>query len=113
MTEEEYIIYWDTSAILSVLFYDKNSETAQSWLKKGENNLISTLAYAETCAVIGRIKREGALDDLQIQDALNLVKQEPWRRINFQPEWKTISYLSNKWVLQGAGLWHLVTAKTL
>ena len=107
------VIYWDTSAILSVLFVDRHSDTARKWVRKDGFHLISTLAYAETCAVIARMKREKHLTEPLVKAAFETLEQGPWRHLNAWPERKTTQTLSMKWSLRGADLWHLATAKDL
>lgn len=107
------VIYWDSSSILSALFKDSNSETAIEFAGREGVHLISTLAYAEVCAVIHRIKRERLLTDILISAAFEALEKGPWRHLNVWPEWKQTKRLSNKWPLRGADLWHLATAKTL
>jgi predicted nucleic acid-binding protein len=107
------VVYWDSSAILSALFKDARSEEAIEWSRKKGVHLISTLAYAEACAVITRLKREKILADVLINAAFEALEQGPWRHLNILPEWDVIKILSQKWSLRGADLWHLTVAKTL
>ncbi|MBW1778311.1 MAG: type II toxin-antitoxin system VapC family toxin [Deltaproteobacteria bacterium] len=107
------VLYWDTSAVLSSLFTDRHSATARDWIEKTGLHLISTLAYAETCAVIGRLKTEGHVTDTLIRAAFDMLNQGPWRFTTAWPEWKTVQSLSIKWPLRGAELWHLATAVSL
>jgi predicted nucleic acid-binding protein len=107
------IVYWDSSSILSALFKDSYSEEALEWSRKEGVHLISAMAYAEVCAVISRIKREGLLANVLIDAAFEALEGGPWRHLNIWPDWKKIKSLSLKWPLKGADLWHLATAKTL
>ncbi|HIC90799.1 MAG TPA: PIN domain-containing protein [Syntrophaceae bacterium] len=107
------VIYWDTSAILSALFKDRHSDEAQRWAHREGIHLVSTLAYAETCAVIARMQREHLLADLLIKAALEVLEGGPWHRLSAWPEWKIIQTLSVKWPVRGADLWHLAMAKSL
>ncbi|MCP4669257.1 MAG: type II toxin-antitoxin system VapC family toxin [Deltaproteobacteria bacterium] len=107
------VVYWDASAILSILFTDKHSQIAKRWADREGFHLISTLAYAETCAVIARMKRENLLSDLLIQAAWDVLQDGPWRHLNALPERGMMHDLSSKWPLRGADLWHLATAKGL
>jgi len=108
-----HIVYWDASAVLSVLFKDEHSDKAQEWANKNGLHLISTLSYVETCAVIARIKRERLLADILVKAALEVLHEGPWRHLNASPEWGIVQPLSDKWPLRGADLWHLATAKCL
>jgi len=107
------VLYWDASAILSVLFKDRHSTIAQRWANQEGLHLVSSLAYAETCAVIARLQRERILTDVLVQAALEVLREGPWNYLNILPEWKTIQPLSVKWSLRGANLWHLAAAKCL
>jgi len=112
--DDPHVIYWDASAILSALFKDRHSDEAQKWAHQEESiHLISTLVYAETCAVIARMERERILADIMIKAALEVLEGGPWHRLNAWPEWKIVQPLSIKWPLRGADLWHLATAKSL
>jgi len=64
--DTQSVVYWDASAILSALFKDSRSEEAIEWSRKKGVHLISTLAYAEVCAVITRLERERILADVLI-----------------------------------------------
>jgi predicted nucleic acid-binding protein len=107
------VVYWDASAILSALFKDSLSEEAIEWSRKNGVHLISTLAFAEVCAVITRLKRERILADVLILAAFEALDLGPWRHLNVLPDWKMIKALSQKWSLRGADLWHLAVGKTL
>ena len=111
--ETPSVVYWDASAVLSALFKDSRSEEAIAWSRKKGVHLISTLAYAEVCAVIARLKREKILADVLISAAFEALEQGPWRHLNMLPDWEGIKNLSQKWSLRGADLWHLAVAKTL
>lgn len=106
-------IYWDASAIISVLFEDSHSLDAQSWAKREGFHFISTLSYAETCAVIARMRRDRLVADILAEAALEALDQGPWRRLNMGPQQREVSRLALKWPLRGADLWHLATAKSL
>ncbi|MCP4410633.1 MAG: type II toxin-antitoxin system VapC family toxin [Gammaproteobacteria bacterium] len=110
---ESQVIYWDASAVLSVLFDDKHSPEAQHWAMKDVVHLISTLAYVETYAVIARIEREGVLARVLIEAVTEGLEQGPWRRLHLSPDWNFVQPLSVKWRLRGADLWHLATAKRI
>ena len=114
MSRNDYdIAYWDASALLSVLFEDRHSDQAQKQANRRGLHLMSTLSYAETCAVIARMKRERLLADVLIKAAFEVLHKGPWRHLNALPEWGMVQTLSEKWHLRGADLWHLATAKSL
>jgi len=107
------VIYWDASAVLSVLFKDKHSEKAINLLRREGVHLISSLSYAEVHAVISRIRRESLLSDVLINASYESLEEGPWRRLYLIPDWVKFKSLSQKWPLRGADLWHLAIAKTL
>ncbi len=107
------VIYWDASAVLSTLFEDRHSQEALRWTRKDQVHLLSTLAYAETCAVIARIQKEGVLAKVLIEAANEVLEEGLWRHLNLHPDWTTVQPLSAKWRLRGTDLWHLATAKRL
>jgi predicted nucleic acid-binding protein len=112
--DDPHVVYWDASAILSALFTDMHSDEAQKWARHKDNmHLISSLAYAETCAVIARMQRERLAADILIKAAFETLEGGPWRRLNAWPEWNIMKPLAVKWPLRGADLWHLATAKSL
>ncbi len=106
-------VYWDSSAILSVLFEDSHSLRAREWAERKGFHFISTLSYAETCAVIARMRRDRLLADILTEAALEALDQGPWRRLHVGPQWGMMHDLGLKWALRGADLWHLAMAKGL
>ena len=113
MTKIPSAVYWDSSAILSVMFQDKHSTEAQKLLKTDGVHFISTLAYAETCAVIYRMQQESIIANVLVSAAFEVLEQGPWRRINTWPDWELVRDLSSKHRIKGADLWHLAVTKTL
>lgn len=107
------VIYWDASAILSVLFKDSHSSVALKWAEVEGIHFMSTLAWSEVCAVIARMKRERIISELLEATAYEALGQGPWRRMSALPDWEVTGRLSRKWPLRGADLWHLATAKSL
>ena len=108
-----HVLYWDASAILSVLIQDAHSQTATKAARRPLTHLISTLGYAEVIAVIARLERERELPTVLADSARELVRLGPWRRLALQPDWATIDELATRWPLRGADLWHLAVASTL
>ena len=84
------VIYWDASAIISVLFRDSHSDSARAMAQKEGFHLVSTLAYAETCAVIARLQRERVLAEVLIQAAFDVLRDGPWRHLTFLPDWEMV-----------------------
>lgn len=110
---EYSVVYWDSSGILSALFEDAHSKKVLMWFKKKGIHLISSLSYAEVCAVISRLRREKLVSGVLLDAALDTVSAGPLRQLNIQPDCKWIVSLSAKCALRGADLWHLAAAKTL
>lgn len=113
MPKSAQVIYWDSSAILSALFTDTNSETAKRWADQKGVHFLSTLAYAEVSAVIARMKREHLLAETLVKATFEVLDNGPWRKIHTYPEWKIVRNLAGKRLLRGADLWHLATVATL
>ncbi len=111
--DEYSVVYWDSSSILSALFEDAHSKKAIRWLRKKDIHLISSLSYAEVCAVISRLKKDKMLSGVFYEAALDTITAGPLRYLNIQPDRKWIVSLSAKWPLRGASLWHIAAAKTL
>lgn len=107
------VVYWDASALLSVLIRDAHSTRAGAVARRALTHLISTLAYAEVTAVIARLERNRELPTVLADAARELLRDGPWRRLALQPDWAHIGDLALSWPLRGADLWHLATAMTL
>jgi predicted nucleic acid-binding protein len=106
-------VYWDASAVLSVLIADVHSAKATATARSAGTHLLSTLGYAEAFAVIARLERDGALPTVLADAASEVIVNGPWRRLSLQPDWKAIEGLASRWPVRGADLWHLATAETL
>ena len=109
----ELVLYWDASAIISAIFKDEHSDRALEMARKEGVHLLSSLAFAETHAVINRLARERLLADVLIRAALETIATGPWRFINLSPRPEEIVKLSARWPLRGADLWHLALAVSL
>lgn len=107
------VIYWDSSAVLSVLFKDAHSTAAAKWAARGDVHLLSSLAHAEIWAVVSRMKREGFLPEAGVEDVRVRLEGGPWRYLSIAPDRKMVVPLAMKWSLRGADLWHLAAAKSL
>ncbi|MFP4035344.1 MAG: type II toxin-antitoxin system VapC family toxin [Desulfovermiculus sp.] len=108
-----FVVYWDTSAILSVLCQDSHSPIALTWVEVEGIHLMSTLAWAESCAVIARMHGEGLLSTPATGYIFGALRKGVWRRMNGLPDWDITQQLGQKWSLRGADLWHLAAAKSL
>ena len=113
MAKDAQVLYWDSSAVLSSIFNDSNSQAAQKWSKTKGVHFVSTLAHAEVSAVIHRMQRESLLSETLKRSAFEVLDDGPWRRISAWPEWTIVRSLSAKYPLRGADLWHLATAKSM
>lgn len=113
MKVTESVLYWDTSAVLSTLFPDQHSELALSALESSPIHLLSSLAWSETHAVMGRMRRSGAISEPIWDAAQVMFGRGPWRHLSGAPDWALSRVLASKWPLRGADLWHLAMAKTL
>jgi uncharacterized protein with PIN domain len=76
---QQVVVYWDTSAVLSSLFTDENSPRSQYWMNQDGFHFLSTLTYAETCAVIARMQRERKVAEIVAQAAMEAFNEGPWR----------------------------------
>jgi predicted nucleic acid-binding protein len=113
MTENLAVIYWDSSALLSYLFKDSNSEQVVARARLRGVHLLTTLAVAEVYTVISRLQRDRQLPETTITSLYEILEKGPWSRLNIVPDNRSLRELSAKWPLKGSGLWHLATAKTL
>lgn len=81
--------------------------------RRNDAHLLSTLAFAETFAVLAHLQRDGDLPKALADAARDLVVNGPWRRLALQPDWRSIEAHAFRWPVRGADLWHLATADTL
>ena len=107
------VIYWDTSAILSILVEDGHSKKSTEIIKQTGLHLTSTLGIAETYAVLKRMNHEKVLADILYESAIESFTNSAIRRINTQPHQDVLQDLSSQYVLKGADLWHLAVVKTI
>ncbi|MFH1946381.1 MAG: type II toxin-antitoxin system VapC family toxin [Acidobacteriota bacterium] len=107
------VIYWDSSAVLSVLFEDGYSADAINWSRQQGIHLVSSLVYAEVCAVISRFKRERILADILLAAAYEAIEKGSWRQIHVHPDWSLMKKTASKRSLRGADLWHLCEVLSL
>lgn len=109
----EVLVYWDSSAILSVLFQDTHSKTALPWLHKKGVHLVSSLAISEVYAVIARLERENVITNILAKSACAVLETGLWKKLLLLPSLENIKSIAFSWPLRGADLWHLALAKTL
>ena len=106
-------LYWDTSALLSVVWRDAHSAAAMRHAAANGVHLVSSLAWVELHAVLARIQREGAASAVLVDAAREAVASGPWRHLSAIPRRDVALELAEKWPLRGADLWHLALVKTL
>ena len=107
------VLYWDSSALVSVLVPDPQREEALRWAQGPATHVISTLAWTEVLAVIARFQRERKISARAAEAAREEIGQAPWERFQDSPDWIILRELASRWTLPGADLWHLALAKTL
>ncbi len=106
-------IYWDTSAVISVLTEDAHTSDALAWYSKDNAHLISSLTFAETNSVLSRLRREGFMTTSGANTSLVTLSSAPWRRVSRGPGWDQIASAAQTCDLRGADLWHISMALTL
>jgi hypothetical protein len=84
------------TAILSVLFTDSHSESARTLAQKEGLHLVSTLAYAEICAVIARFQRERVL---AVADRYYGASSKWPRGVSTNGQFSSFHLLSQEWIL--------------
>lgn len=112
-TDSVRTLYWDASAVVSVLVTEGHSRSSRSRLREGGTHLLSTLAYAEALAAVSRRVRERQAPAATARELRSRLLGEPWRPVTVQPSWATLDEVSRDHALRGADLWHLATALTL
>ncbi|WPD23169.1 MAG: type II toxin-antitoxin system VapC family toxin [Candidatus Electrothrix scaldis] len=114
MDKADLVVYWDASAVLSLLFDDIHTENALSWWKRSRTvHLLSSLAFVEAAAVIGLLGRTGSLDAPLVETAYANLAAWGWRKTSIQPDSELAGTYARRWPLRGADLWHLACACTL
>lgn len=107
------ILYCDTSAILSMLVDDQHSDAARRAIEAADYNIVSTLAIAETLAVMGRRAREAPCESALLKAAAQTFFDGTWLWTLETPPKTIIANLAQSHPLRGADLWHLACAKAL
>lgn len=112
---KEDVVYWDASALVSLMVGDIHSPDARARARAGEEgtHLISSLAEAECHAVLARMCREGLLTVDTARAAAGILDERHWTRLIALPRLSYFFDLVSRWPLKGADLWHLALAKTL
>jgi uncharacterized protein len=109
----QLVIYWDTSALLSVFLEDVHSQDAKFWLDQTATNLLSSLAIAEFYACISRLVWEGHIDERQATAISSALDKGPWHTVLTGLDKKLVQAISARCKLRGADLWHLSLAASL
>lgn len=105
-------VYWDTSAVLSTLVADAHSRSATALFQRGAPKLLSTLALAESLAVLARLERAGEIRPVDGRRASASLLAAPWLRYEEQPRREVLADLAARTPLRGLDLWHLAIALT-
>ncbi|MBI4367749.1 MAG: type II toxin-antitoxin system VapC family toxin [Deltaproteobacteria bacterium] len=110
-TKQPADIYWDASAVLSLLIADVHTPRARAALSPRHAHYLSTLAIAEVVAVLAR---EGSAEArLRRQMFWRDVTEGFWYQYHIAPPVSCLAELSDRHRLRGADLWHLASALTL
>jgi len=88
-------------------FKDSHNDHAMGWARSDGVHLMTTLGYAETCAVIARLQRERILADVLVEAAHEAPAEGPWRRLNALPDWSAMVGFSKsgRCAEQISGIW--------
>lgn len=107
-------VYWDSSAIVSVLLNDEHGADALMCAERRMTlHLMTSLADAEVMAVLERSLREKPKLSDTFAAAKFSFRNGPWKFIQTNPDRNLISELASKYALKGADLWHLSACATL
>lgn len=107
------ILYWDSSAVISLLVPDRHTQSARIHASTEDEHLLSSLAHAEVCAVISRLERSGVIDPKHAASAKDRFDRGSWTFARIVPSRRLVQRLASRWALRGADLWHLGAALTL
>jgi predicted nucleic acid-binding protein len=108
------ILYWDASALLSLLVEDRHSASARRAAgKRAASHLVSSLALAEVHAVLARLERERILGPESHRELRSRLRGGPWRATAVHPAAERLGDLASRHPLRGADLWHLGAALAL
>lgn len=104
-------LYWDTSALVSLLTEDLHSRHAIAARTPRYRHCISSLTVSEVFAVIYRTKAHGYIN--VAQQFLQEIREGFWTLLHAHPEANLLMTLAAKHSLRGADLWHLAAAHGL
>lgn len=107
------ILYLDTSALVKLFFHEAGSKTVVDLVRKADSVITSQVAYAESCSVLARRKRDKRLTEEEFDTAKKQL-DEMW------PKMDTIvvdeiraGELAVKHVIRGFDAIHLAAALEL
>lgn len=106
-------VYWDASAVLSLLFPDGHSRAARACAAQEVENMLSSFALAEIYAVLERARKSGARSEAVIAESKRRLVRGRWRYVRISPRRAMLQELAPKYALNSADLWHLSLAKAL
>ena len=107
------VLYWDSSAVLSALVHETHSQETLRRLRAPGHHLISSLALAETHAVLSRMCRDGLLSEEELPQVRANLAAGPWEKVSVTPDTELVPALADRHRLRGADLWHLALAVSL
>jgi predicted nucleic acid-binding protein len=106
-------MYWDASAVLSLLFPDTYSSAARTCAARDAEHIVSSLTLAEIYAALERARRSHFYSEAIIVESKRRLEHGRWRYVLVSPRRAILQELASKCALKGAGLWHLALVKML
>lgn len=106
-------VYWDASAVLSLLFPDGHSSSARTYAARNVEHILSSLALAEVFAALERARRSRAYGDAVIAESKRRLERGRWRYVLVSPGRADLQEFAPKYALRDGDLWHLALAKML
>lgn len=111
--DEPACYYWDASVLLSFLVGETHTSTARAFAEYPGLHVISSLAYAETAAVLGRMAAQGMVEHEAVVALLDSLEEGTWRHTPSTPSRLVLRDLGAFSGLRGADLWHAGLVLTL
>lgn len=102
--------YWDTSAIIALSTVHPQTVVAKLRAAESGPHLCSSLAHAESCAVLARAVREGTLTERAAGRARAQLAGPGFAMSETLPSRPRVEALAERHSLRGADLWHLACA---
>lgn len=107
------VLYWDASAVLSLLLPDTHTETARAHASTERAHIVSSLTNAQVYAVLSKLERIRAIDSERAASARQRFFRGLWSSVSVDPSRALVQRLAQRWKLKGADLWHLGAATAL